>query len=86
MSLAINRFPDPIWYLVLGVFAVGFSAIRAWADYKVVHLFPLYYIGEISSHFDVNKTSKPTYYWENKAQIQYGYVSLKLKLKETKVK
>ena len=36
-----NRFPDPIWYLVFGVFAVGVSAIHAWADYNVVHLFPL---------------------------------------------
>ena len=33
-----------IWYLVLGVFAVGVSAIRAWAEPNVVHLFPLLYI------------------------------------------
>ena len=30
------------WQFLVSVFAVGISAIWVWADYNVLHLFPLY--------------------------------------------
>ena len=33
-----------VWPFLVSVFAVGVSAICAWADYNVVHLFLLYYV------------------------------------------